>query len=445
MNYSSAATFLTDTSSTQYHRCLPGQFTDLLEDETYCRFLWTSKKLPKKVPSWQAIGNSEKQPTTTLLDFKLKCLSEDVFYSPNQFFNWRNSRQLARLNALWVEIDTKSHSILNKEQEQAIIDEVFQQLSKSALPLPNAYVLSGSGGVHLYWIFEEGVEAYKYRVNAWREMAKKLSSKLKGGKLWDVDSAASHDPVRVLRLPGSIHGKSKRIVHAYINKQQKVSFYDMADQCHVEIKKPIYEKGDQKQPLDQKQRIQKAKTSRHTIGQWWAKTYWQVLNFARQQGKERLCSGKKRDLIAFILYVALRHLKSAEDALLELEKINDDLIGLDTCELNAYLQTAVKTKYKFKKDTLAKYIESLGMDSDYLYVQKPKLTPEQIRQRQSAAGANSSTKRRERTLFKLQGILSGNNHITQKKLALIANCSLSTVKRYWPDLDRKVSFAPSSI
>ena len=391
-----------------YTRTLPGTFTDLLENETYCRFLWTSKKRSKKQSSWQVIGQSNNQKTTSLLDFKLSCLSEDVFMSPNQFFNWRNSRQLARLNAMWVEIDTKNHKILSEKQEGQILDEVFQQLAKSALPSPNAYVLSGSGGIHLYWIFEQGVEAYRYRVEAWRQIAKKITSVFTGGALWEVDAAASHDPVRVLRLPGSIHGKSKRVVHAYTDTTQTITFEELAAHCRVDIKRPTYPSKTQgKKQLTPEQKQKKAQTSRHTIGQWWAKTYFQVLNHSRQKGKEQLRREKKRDLVAFILYVALRHIKGSTDAFKELEKINNDVIGLDSSELNAYLQTALKVKYKFKKDTLAKYVESLGINSDYLYVQKPKTSPEQIKKSQSLAGYQTAKKRREATYHHLKQCFNG--------------------------------------
>ncbi|MDE1465947.1 hypothetical protein [Spartinivicinus poritis] len=329
--------------SCQYHRTVyPADFSRLLGvgQETYCRYLW-SPRIKEK--AWQATGTRQSgKPVVSIQDFKVKAeaflpsidskrCSVDLFISPNQFFDWRNTKQLASLHANWLEIDTKGHEILSEDDELKVISEVFSQITQAGLPEPTGYILSGTGGIHLYWIYA-GVEAYKWRVDIWRNITTKLGKALTGSELWHVDWGASRDPARVMRMIGTYHGKSGRLTQGYIGGPF-YSFSGLAQALNVSYKQPVPAVASSTVAVLPKKKAtavvspsdKNKVTGRHTIGQWWAKIYFHTLSHFRKTGVPE----GKRDSVAFILYVALRHMKSSEeDAFQDILTLNDELIKL---------------------------------------------------------------------------------------------------------------------
>ena len=60
--------------------------------------------------------------------------------------------------------------------------------------------------------------------------------------------------------------------------------------------------------------------------------------------------------------------KESKDAFLKIKQINHDLIHLPEKELETYLSTArFKTRYRYKKDSLAIYLQQLGINTEFLY------------------------------------------------------------------------------
>ena len=446
----------------------PVEFTRLLAigAEQYCRYLWSKRIRGSKPSAWQAIGRRRSgKPVTTLLDYKRRSegyidalgdrrCSVDVFLSPNQFFEWRNAQQLAMLHANWLKIDTVGHQVLTVPQQEALFAEVLQVLAQIGLPAPTGYVASGSGGMHLYWIYG-GVAAYKWRVRIWREvtlvLAKSVKRARRPGALWRVDFGASRDPARVLRLPGTYHGQSGRLTHAFVGGPL-YAFEELAKALvtsrqnlqalalqsaegprtlHVEPKpKP-------RAPAPAPVAVT-ACSGRHTIGQWWFRIYSVVCSHARSQGVNE----GQRDLFAFILYVALRHIKpSQQDALDAVLALNGEFIHLGEDELRAYLKTAMSKHYKYRKDTVAEYLaSSLGISPQFLYERDTAPLPRhQIRERQQEAARQTANTRRNNTLAALQAavraLLNQGLAITQKSLAAASGRSERTVRRYWPQLD----------
>lgn len=420
--------------------------------EEHCRYVWSYRISDDNSP-WRAIGHRQSgKKTTTLPSFYLDAsigrdCSIDCFISPNQFFDWRNTKQLASLHANWLEIDinTPAGTIrenkvsLTAEEECQVINEVFIQLLDAQVPLPTGYVLSGSGGVHLYWAYE-GVSAYKWRVSAWRDIASKLVSNLKGGKKWHVDLGASKDPARVLRMPGTVHGSTRRKVQFY-SGGTSYKFDLLAKSLGVKINKAEHLKvvknfdmPSKKKTLPKKETTSThlVKSGKHTIGQWWFKTYTHILHHINNNPIKE----GKRDSAAFILFVALRHMQSEEAAFQRIREINKRSIGLTDDELIRYLKTARKTLYKYKKDSLSEYLErQLGMNSDFLYQAKDKLTPEQVKVTQRESAADTARKKAKSTLQKIisaaKDLTLGNKRLTQSSVAAICGRSVRTVRRYW--------------
>lgn len=451
----------------------PSAFTDLLGigSEQYCRFLWSKQINDKKGSAWQAIGHRQSgKAVTSLIDFKMRAqcwleskadtfCSVDVFTTPNEFFDWRNSNQLANLHANWLEIDTVSHSVVSVEEQAQIFDSIFDCLVAAGLPAPTAYVASGSGGFHLYWIYS-AVPAFKWRVRIWREITIILARKLKASRTdscsrWKIDFGASRDPARVMRLPGTYHSGSGRLVSAFTGGPV-YSFDSLArslissklnlaalDQCQsgTVVALPVkYNSTRASPPLPDSNRVI---PNRPSIGQWWFKTYAEVCTTARRNG----VAAGKRDLFAFILFVALCHIKkdkkSALDAVLAL---NHEFIHLDDEILRSYLKTGLSKHYKYRKDTLAEYLDSIGVDSTFLYQPvKAKLTKSEITARQVEAAAATAAKRRDKSADLVKAALNkAAKHISRVSHADIAKecgLSISTVKRVRQRLQTNGSLA----
>ncbi|HGS4535107.1 TPA: hypothetical protein ACMDOL_003275 [Vibrio cholerae] len=463
-----------------YHKAVtPADFTDLLGigREAYCRYVWSPHinphKSANKPAAWQAIGQRQSgKPVSKLIDIKLQAegyvaktglrtCSLDLFVSPNQFFDWRNTKQLAQLHSNWIDIDTVGHDVISQEQQESLFTEVLQILREQSLPAPTGYVASGSGGMHLYWIYE-GVPAYKWRIRVWREISLVLARTLKQARRsdarWIVDFVASRDPARVLRLPGTFHGKSGRVVQAFIGGP----LYDFNELATLLVRSEqnqqaiaLHQQG-QLEDLKPKTKAKPAKPlkskptkhpGRHTIGQWWFRIYSVICSHARSEG---VAEGK-RDLHAFILYIALRHIKrSPEDAYQAIKALNAEFIHLTEDELAAYLKTAQQKHYKYTKDSIAEYLESnLGIASDFLFEStKVTLTPEEIRSRQHNAAKNTADARRSKTLTVLRTammqLVKTRMTVTQKAIALLTGRSVRTVRRYWQELKTfERSFGPA--
>jgi len=441
--------------------------------EQYCRYAWSkvinSTKQSKAPSAWQAIGKRQSgKPVTSLVDFKLQAegylkqegrrvCSLDVFLSPNQFFDWRNTKQLSLLHANWIDIDTVEHAILSLQEQEQIIAQVLQIIDETELPAPTGFVTSGSGGLHLYWIYQ-GIPAYKSNVALWRELATSLSKSLRDKRpesaSWVVDFKASHDPARVMRLPGTFHSGSGRQVQAYVGGRL-YEFHQLAALLLGSEK--VIEACQSQNQVVRELKISPTKKSahkipdkspgKHTIGQWWFRVYTQICTHARRNG----VSLGQRDYYAFMLYVALRHIKpTKEEALATVSELNKEFIHLTDDELKAYLKTAHQKGYKYRKDTLAEYLESnLGISSGFLYLNMPRpLSANEIKSRQQNAAKQTAEKRCDRTLASLkaamQKLVEARLKATQEAIASLANRSVRTVRRYWRELLNEMrTFAPS--
>ncbi|NYZ70445.1 hypothetical protein H0A36_31010, partial [Endozoicomonas sp. SM1973] len=120
--------------------------------------------------------------------------------------------------------------------------------------------------------------------------------------------------------------------------------------------------------------------------------------------------------------------------------LNDELIKLPQDQLIKYLSTARKTHYKYRKDSIADYLERLlGIDSRFLFENnKTPLSPEEIKQSQSKAAQNTAQTRRKQTLNQLleavKKLVEAGLKATQVTIAELAGKSVRTVKRYWSEI-----------
>jgi hypothetical protein len=78
-----------------------------------------------------------------------------------------------------------------------------QFLAKSQLPFPNLMVRSGTGGTHLYWLFDRLLAP-----DEWRPYAEALVTAAKDAG-FKIDAKCTRDICRLLRIPGTSNFKTE--------------------------------------------------------------------------------------------------------------------------------------------------------------------------------------------------------------------------------------------
>ncbi|CAM4140421.1 hypothetical protein BIW53_12010 [Pseudoalteromonas byunsanensis] len=400
------------------------------------------------------LGNRKSSKVTDLKTFKrkttryvqgvLNCKSEAVnnYYSPNEFYSWPKAINLALLRANWIDIDVTEKVDVRRvrELEHDLIEEVFQELKKNQLPPFTGYVCSGSGGVHLYWIYDP-VEASEVNKELWKLVANIFIKSLKNiSSFWHIDTIASKRAYGNLRIPGSVHGRTglqARFFSGGPKYQFKkllncLNLESLRDELKIKKESRVVRLPFKPKSNEGKQQIQRRYG--HNIKDWWLKCINTIQIHFRKQGK---VPKGKRDKTAFILFVAFQHLNK-ETAFEKLIKINEELIGFSLEELDGLTKTAKITIYNYRKETLAEYLEELlGYCPEYLCTKpKVKLSKDEITQRQSKAAKSTAAKKRNNSqeivakaikqLTKETG-----KKPTQRQVAERAGVGLRTVKRYW--------------
>ena len=132
----------------------------------------------------------------------------------------RAEKYLWRFHHIVIDIDFQQDFSPDYEAvEQKLEQQIRWHGTYSDAPMSNAIVFTGSGGCHLYYIFEdlpngkkgrmaEGIQAVKMQLLArWVQIEKTLQDE---GLDYHVDTQAI-DASRVFRIPGSIHRDTGRM------------------------------------------------------------------------------------------------------------------------------------------------------------------------------------------------------------------------------------------
>ena len=112
----------------------------------------------------------------------------------------RNSQNVHRVKALWMDIDVKPDKGYATTIEA--IDALTVFCETTNIPFPTALVFSGSGGFHVYWISDKALTQEE-----WRPYAEGLEALAKAQGL-RRDAGLTTDIVRVLRVPGTFNYKT---------------------------------------------------------------------------------------------------------------------------------------------------------------------------------------------------------------------------------------------
>lgn len=152
--------------------------------------------------------------------------SRDVFFTPNAFGKHRRLDCLAQLNALFVDLDPIQATLF---QDRDFLLSSVQDLVPAVIPQPNILVSSGRGH-WLLWLLEPTpapalplwIEIENYFVRSLAHLG--------------ADPKA-RDVTRVMRLPGSINGKSGQRVTFEQLHSERYRLDQLAERGYV-IRKP---------------------------------------------------------------------------------------------------------------------------------------------------------------------------------------------------------------
>lgn len=114
----------------------------------------------------------------------------------------RRAQNATHAKAVWLDADVKPDQPEKNYTSTAALVTAFEKfLVDAALPLPSALVMSGSGGMHIYWISDRPLT-----ITEWRPYAEGLTALVvKYGFKCDV--GLTTDAARVLRVPGTYNRK----------------------------------------------------------------------------------------------------------------------------------------------------------------------------------------------------------------------------------------------
>ncbi|MGL4741847.1 MAG: hypothetical protein ACRC41_13720 [Sarcina sp.] len=130
----------------------------------------------------------------------------DSYISINSFYiPVRNTNNIRRINALYLDIDNHSR-IITAEMVQALIKHLKKYYYKKNIPEPTITVFTGRGIQLLFLLEDLPKQALKYWQNIENELAKRLKKLNFNG--FELDESCT-DVTRVFRLPGTINTKSK--------------------------------------------------------------------------------------------------------------------------------------------------------------------------------------------------------------------------------------------
>lgn len=395
------------------------------------------------------------------------------YFSPNLFYQWRKQAQLKGFCANWLEIDTKGHDALSEKAAAKVEAEVAEVLWNSGLPMPTCMVLTGSGGIHLYWRYDAPVmtQSRHHREQLlahWRTMNQQLVKtfeacrKSRGYLDWFVDRAASNNASGVMRVPGSLHGKTGRIVQ-YLRGGETYPFETFAQTLGLKAKAP---KADEtittsrlspKPPVERNAQVyvdykRQVPASRNNAEKGQAQGYdspaqqrlfqsimvqWE----AHLKAIGGLRPREGRDLTVFHLYNCARRIMSPELAWSYIERINRQYVHYSEHQLRAYLGTAMQKIYYYSTTKLLHILRTepkLRLVFAFGDSRRERLTPQEVAERQSNAGKVTSQRLRERSLRALVGGLTQllgdgrrSEALTKTEALRTTGLSRATVYRYW--------------
>jgi len=209
----------------------------------------------------------------------------DTYLTVNEFYGWRNVRQLRSLRTCYVDIDGT-----------ADLDAVLDALQAAKLPTPSFVVFSGRG-LHCYWLLQP---TPAHALPVWQRVQDVLIKSLAG---IGSDSKA-RDCARVLRLVGTKNSKNGEEVRGLVLTDTVWTLHELADEVlGVRTKPAQAQLFDYKAGAARKQK-QATRVRTGSIYDWWHLVYRDLVAITDFHWFGGVKDGH-RDQILFLMSVSL--------------------------------------------------------------------------------------------------------------------------------------------
>jgi hypothetical protein len=209
----------------------------------------------------------------------------DTYLTVNQFYGWRNIRQLKSLRCCYTDIDGTSD-----------LDAVLDALAIAKMPAPSFVVFSGRG-IHCYWLLEP---TPAQALPVWQRIQDSIIKALQGV---GADRKA-RDCTRVLRLVGTKNAKNGSDVRGVILSDNVWSLHELADEVlGARAVKPAGRVFDFA-AAGARKRKPAAQPRAGSIYHWWHLVYRDLITIADHHWFGGVPDGH-RDQILFLMSVSL--------------------------------------------------------------------------------------------------------------------------------------------
>lgn len=154
------------------------------------------------------------------------CKSEGLpnYYGAENWFRWQSRKRVAleALTANYVDLDYYKTDLLKGLSPSEIGRQVLERCANQEVPAPTLIIFSGRG-VYLKWLFKEILPAMAEP--RWKKVQEHLHQIFKD---FGSDPQAL-DVSRVLRLVGSVNGKTSKVVQVMHDSERSYTFDELAD------------------------------------------------------------------------------------------------------------------------------------------------------------------------------------------------------------------------
>lgn len=440
------------------------------------------------------------EPSDLLMSDRRDIYMTPALFRPGQRGrSWRRAELLAALPGWWVDIDIRPASgrAPSLKALHAVLLAVIGRLRAARTPMPTRVVRSGRGW-HIYWDLQKPIEVPAdaagriAAIEKWRATAAGLAAIIGTGAHkgvpWHADSAASTDPVRVLRLPGSVHAGTGREVTSYatgavvtalsmakaVAKASKAASVTTEKPVRRTEKEPLPRHGDtcpacskgtlltrvaktgrhagtrllgcgarcgymqtaQGERIERRQPQEAAKPARG-IKAWWVRTYWGILTHVREEWGGWVPQGRRDQVLLYLCVSIAQMTKDQAATEARIVDLGQSITDLSDHQIRTYMRQAVTGKYRYRRAILHARLLEIGIDLPHLRAPaaSDRHTPEEIRGAQRRGAAATNARQRQDTASRIHQAISvltaDGQRATQAAVAAHTGLGIATVKRYW--------------
>lgn len=355
----------------------------------------------------------------------------DIYATQNTISNTytRTNKDVLQLRTLYIDID-------KIENTDRVIEIVNNLAEEERIPKPHKIIFSGRG-LHIKWFIKDYAGTNKKNMNVWSRLQNYLIKTLKNSleSIAEVDTRVK-DPVRVLRVEGTINSKNDKVVKCLVNNKHKS--YDLYDLYNTYTPYKPQEATEQKKS-NKGIKLLKSKST---------------LNYARLKDLNKLLELRNYDLTGirngflmfYTTYYILVNDSNFDDTLQEV-KIIASRIKSKHCtslsELKSFVRNGLKKveehkegkKVLPKSETIIEWLEITEEEQRELITLKSKEIKQENNniqrrnKRRNAEGLTSREQKKQETIKVIKELKE--QGLSQSKVSKESGYSIALVKRYW--------------